>query len=72
MATRVTSRPSGRNYLGNTNTKEIHDLRNERPQCQLDETIRAGHAVVFPPDTLAQAHAEGYDNGHFCIGGSQR
>ncbi|MFQ5538732.1 MAG: hypothetical protein ACE5GJ_14950, partial [Gemmatimonadota bacterium] len=62
----------GRRYLGNTNKKEVYDLKNEKPQCQVDEIIEAGHAVGFHPDTLEQAHAEGYDNGAYCLGGSTR
>lgn len=72
MATPVTSRPSNKRYLGNTNKMEVHDLENENALCQIDEIIEAGHAVVFTPDTLDQAHSEGYDNGAFCIGGSTR
>lgn len=71
MATPVSSRPVQR-YLGNTNSTEVHDLENEEPQCQIDEIIAAEHAVVFSPDTLAQAHSEGYDNCAFCLGGSTR
>lgn len=41
-------------------------------QCQIDEIIRAGHARIFNPDTLAQAHSEEYDNCAYCIGGSKR
>jgi hypothetical protein len=26
---------------------EVHDLDNEKTQCQIDEIIRAGHAVAF-------------------------
>ncbi len=72
MATSVSSRPYGKQYLGNTNTREVHDLKNEKTQCQIDTIISHGHAVVFSPDTLPQAKSEGYDNGHFCIGGSTR
>ena len=74
MATPVSSRPSNKRYLGNRNpgSKEVHDLRNEKTQCQISEIIRARHGVVFSPDTLAQAHAEGYDNCAWCIGGSRR
>ncbi len=71
MAKPVSSR-EGIRFLGNTNKKEVHDLNNETTQCQIDEIIRAGHAVKFEPDTLAQAHKEGYDNGAYCIGGSKR
>ena len=59
-------------FLGNTNTKEVHDLNNEKQQCHIDEIIAAGHAFRFEPDTLSQAHSEGFDNCHWCIGDSQR
>lgn len=74
MSTPVSARPANKRYLGNSSpTKlEVHDLHNEKPQCQIDEIIQAGHAVVFIPDTLNQAHQEGYDNGAYCIGGSIR
>jgi hypothetical protein len=72
MATPVTSRPTTKNYLGNTNKKEVHDLRLEKTSCQIDEIIRARHAVTFSPDTLNQARAEGYDNCHHCLGSSTR
>ena len=65
----------GNKYCGNTNKKEVHDLDNEdtRPAgCQINEIIAAGHAKTFDPDTLEQAHNEGYDNCAYCIGGSQR
>ena len=74
MATPVTSRPISKRYLGNSDPDhmEVHDLNNEKPQCQIDEIIDAGNAVVFTPDTLEQAKAEGFDAGHYCIGGSTR
>lgn len=71
MAIPVTSRGNFR-YLGNTNQKEVHDLWNEKPQCQIDEILAAGHGVWFERDTLDQAHLEGYDNGEWCIGGGRR
>lgn len=72
MATPTHVRPTGKNYLGNTNKTEVHDLRLEKPTCQIDEIIRAGHAVTFTPDTLSQARAEGYDNCDKCLGASTR
>lgn len=72
MATPVPTRPTNKRYLGNSSKKEVHDLTNEKPQCQINEIIAAGNAVVFTPDTLDQAHREGYDNGYYCIGGSTR
>lgn len=74
MTTPVYSRPTDKRYLGNSSSghMEVHDLQNEKPQCQIDEIIEAGNAVVFDPDTLDQAHQDGYDNGAYCIGGSTR
>jgi hypothetical protein len=72
MATSVTSRPTLKNYLGNTNHREVHYLPSETTSCQINEIIRAGHAVVFTPDSKAQAHSEGYDNCAYCIGSSTR
>ena len=62
----------GKRYCGNVNEKEAHDLDNEKSNCQIDEIIRAGHAKSFDPDSLSQAHSEGFDNCAYCIGGSTR
>jgi hypothetical protein len=73
MAYPVASR-SGLKFLGNSSPskKEVHELAKETKNCQIDEIIRAGNAVGFSPDTLATARGEGYDNCHWCIGGSTR
>ncbi len=71
MAISTYTRPN-KQYLGNNNTKEVHNLHNEKGGCQIDAIIRAGHAVTFSPDTLLQAHREGFDNCAWCIGGSTR
>jgi hypothetical protein len=71
MAYKTTTK-TGKRYLGNTRKMEVHDLQNEKTQCQINEIINAGHAVGFNPDTLAQARSEGYDNCAYCIGSSQR
>jgi hypothetical protein len=65
----------GNQYCGDIKTTEVHDLDKEDTSpsgCQIDEIVRASHARVFSPDTLYQAHAEGYDNCAKCIGGSHR
>lgn len=62
---------NGKRFVGNSSTNEVHDLDNEKTQCQIDE-IKADHIVTFIPDTLAQAHAQGYDNCAYCIGSSTR
>lgn len=73
MATPVNSRPILKSYLGNSSPShmEVHDLRKEKTQCQIDEIIKAGHAVVFSLDILEKAHKEGYDNCAYCIGNSK-
>lgn len=64
---------NGEKYLGNTNTKEVHDLDKEDTSesgCQIDEIIKAGHDQPFV--SLSNAHNAGYDNCAKCIGDSQR
>jgi hypoxanthine-guanine phosphoribosyltransferase len=75
MARRPGSPTYGKRFVGNANNDEVHDLDNEKTganECQIDEIIDAGHAVTFTPDTLDQAHRQGYDNCAYCIGGSAR
>ena len=72
MANSTSTRPTTKDHLGNTNTAEVHDLRLEKPTCQIDEIIDASHAVTFSPDTLIQARSEGYDNCAKCLGSSTR
>ncbi len=76
MATPVYTRPTDKEYLGNSSPGHIvHDLDNEDTSpnaCQIDEIISAGNAVVFDPDTLEQAYSEGYNNCDYCIGSSTR
>ena len=42
MARRWTGNMNGEQYLGNTNKMEVHDLDNEKTNCQIDEIIAAG------------------------------
>lgn len=70
MARRNGAPTYGKRFLGNRNKSEVHDLDNEKHMCQINEIIRAGHAVTFTPDTLAEAHRRGYDNCAYCIGNS--
>lgn len=60
----------GEQYCGNQNKMEVHDLDNEQINCQIDEIIRAGNDRPF--NSLAAAHNAGYDNCHWCLGGSRR
>jgi hypothetical protein len=74
MARRPGPPTYGKRFVGNRSPRhmEVHDLDNEKVMCQIDEIIRAGHTITFNPDTLAQAHRQGYDNCAYCIGGSVR
>ena len=74
MARVVYNRPINKRYLGDRSPSkmEVHDLKNETTNCQITEILETKHAVVFDPDTLAQAHSDGYDNCAYCIGESTR
>ncbi len=61
---------SNAKYCGNRVKKEVHDLDDEKIQCQIDEILRTGHAVPF--NSLEEAHRQGYDNCAYCLGGSRR
>jgi hypothetical protein len=61
---------SGERYLGNTNKTEVHDLDNEKTQCQIDEIIKAGHDRPF--NSVSDARNAGYDNCAYCLGSSTR
>ncbi len=69
---RYTGHMNGERYLGNSSPSkmEVHDLDNEKTQCQIDEIIRAGHDRPFA--TLTAAHDAGYDNCAWCLGNSTR
>lgn len=52
-------------YLGNASTRELHDLKNATPRCQVDE-IKPEHRVAFK--TEKEALAAGYDYCAYCFG----
>ncbi len=61
-------------YLLNTDPDhlEVHDLDNEKPQCQIDEIIRASNAQYLRVSTEAEMaawlreHPE-YDGCYWCL-----
>lgn len=53
-------------FLGNASTKELHNLRNERPNCRLDTIRASGHTREFA--CLGRALREGYDFCAWCFG----
>jgi len=70
MSRRNSGNMSGEQFCGNQNSKEVHDLDRETKNCQIDEIIGAGHDTPFT--SLESAHTDGYDNCHWCLGGSRR
>ncbi len=52
-------------YLGNSGTRELHDLNNQKPACKIDE-IRVDHRINFK--TQKEALALGYDYCAYCFG----
>ena len=75
MARRYSGNMNGERYLANASPskREVHDLDNEQIgpyECQIDEIIRAKHDR--PYHSLLTAHADGFDNCAYCIGGSYR
>ena len=74
MTMPIKERPVDKRCIGNSSSTkmEVHDLLNEQTNCQINEIIRAGHAVVFEHDKLQQASIEGYDNCAYCLGRSTR
>jgi hypothetical protein len=72
MARRYKGKMNGERYLANTSPskKEVHDLDNEKENCQIDEIIKAGHEK--PYHSLEGAERDGYDNCAYCLGGSSR
>ncbi len=69
MATPIFSRHSNR-YLGNSEPSrdEVHDSQGNNSHCGIIKIINAGDAVIFTPDSLEQAFAEGYSPCSWCIG----
>lgn len=60
---------NGKQFIGNTNTNEVHDLDNEQSNCRIDQ-IKNEHIKTFIPDSHLKAKNEGFDNCYWCIGNS--
>ena len=52
-------------YLGNSNSRELHDLENETGACQINQ-IRFDHRIYF--GSTEQATGSDYDYCAFCFG----
>lgn len=57
--------PEGERFLANRNTMEVHDLDNEKSDCQIDDVIRTGNDVTFY--WLQEAMNGGYHNCDWCF-----
>ena len=58
----------GKRYLGNIESKKVHDLENEDREeggCQIGE-ITIAHIKLFDSDTYDQAKSEGYKHCEKC------
>jgi len=60
--------PAQPQFLGNTNSKELHDLHNVQPNCQVDEILPKNKKYFASID---EALAEGYDPCAWCFGPDQ-
>lgn len=52
-------------YLGNSNTREVHDLKKEKKNCRIDN-IKFDHRMNFK--TRKEAVEAGYDHCAYCFG----
>jgi hypothetical protein len=52
-------------FMGNTRSKEVHDLDQEQPACQIDKILNAGHETPFL--MLSTADGQGYHNCGHCM-----
>lgn len=69
MSTQPANNYWGLTYDRNRKTTEVHRVADLTANCQLDE-IKDGVRSI--PDRLTEAHRQGYDNCHWCIGRSTR
>lgn len=53
-------------FLGDTSKKLVHDVSNEKENCEIDK-IMIVHKRYFIPDTFIQANSEKYTNCIYCI-----
>jgi YD repeat-containing protein len=60
----------GQRYLGNLAYKEVHDLDNEKTNCEIGKIIAAKNDVPF--NWLSRANDKGYDNCAYCLGRSTK
>jgi hypothetical protein len=47
-------------YIGDRDTRTVHDCDHETGDCRIDGIVAQNNAVTFTPDTFEQATQEGY------------
>lgn len=57
---------NGAPYCGNKLTREVHNLDNEKPQCNIDRIIQTQNAV--PYHSLLLAEIDNFKNCEHCMG----
>ncbi|GAH18302.1 unnamed protein product [marine sediment metagenome] len=70
MIERITARPKSERFSGDEAEMVVHDLENEDTTvqgCYIDEIIEKGNSVCFFPDSIEEAHRQGYDNCERCL-----
>lgn len=70
MAVQRTHHRMDMRFLGGSSQSapEVHDLRKAKQECRIAGILRAGQAVRFIPDSIDEAHKNGYGSCVHCIG----
>ena len=58
---------NGAPYCGNVLTREVHNLDNEKPQCQIDRIVKNDAAV--PYHSLLLAQIDNFKQCEHCLSG---
>lgn len=61
---------NGEKFIGNIIKRELHDLDNEKPLCQIDHILNAKNEIPF--NFYFEAKDAGYNNCVYCLGNSKR
>jgi hypothetical protein len=61
---------NGEKFIGDKNKRELHDLDNEKPLCQIDHILNAKNEIPF--NFYFEAKDAGYNNCVYCLGNSKR
>jgi PAS domain-containing protein len=77
MARRSGKPTYGKRFIGNLESKELHDLDNDKGgayRCKIEDLLFEGNVVVFFQDSYKQARLEGryFENRYICKDGSYR